>query len=150
MYEIYVIKEGDTIDKVAEMYGTSVGIINQINGFDIGYRLVPGNSIIVPIMKRQPYKYYTVKKGDNVYEIAKNNGIDYMMLLKLNGLEKDDYIYPNQTIMLPREGLDIYLTRDNDTINTVLKMLNVDLDELIRENDNIYLRPEQILVFRKK
>jgi hypothetical protein len=91
-----------------------------------------------------------VKKGDNLYEIAKNNGIDYNLLVQLNGLEKGDYIYPNQTIILPKDGLNIYMTKDNDTIEDVLTKLNITIDELMDENQKIYLREEQVILFREK
>ena len=150
MYEIYTVKEQDTLDKIANQYNTTVGVLAQINGFEQEYVLLPGNKIIVPVTRKQPYQYYTVKKGDNMYEIAKKNNIDYNLLLQLNGLEKDDYIYPNQTIMLPNNGLDLYLTQNNDTLGEVLKKFNVSVDELIKENDKIYLLPNQILIFREK
>lgn len=150
MYEVYTIKEQDTLDSIANQFDTTVGVLLQINGFGQGYQLVPGKEIVVPVMRKQPYQYYTVKKGDNMYEIAKKNNIDYNLLLQLNGLEKDDYIYPNQTIILPREGLQVYLTQDNDTLGDVVKKLGISLDHLLKENDKIYLRPEQILIFREK
>ena len=150
MYEIYTVKEQDTLDKIANQYNTTVGVLAQINGFEQEYVLLPGNKIIVPVTRKQPYQYYTVKKGDNMYEIAKKNNIDYNLLLQLNGLEKDYYIYPNQTIMLPNKGLNVYLTQNNDTLGEVLKKLNVSLEELIKENDKIYLLPNQILIFREK
>lgn len=150
MYEIYTVKEQDTLDKIANQYNTTVGVLAQINGFEQEYVLLPGNKIVVPVTRKQPYQYYTVKKGDNMYEIAKKNNIDYNLLLQLNGLEKDDYIYPNQTIMLPNNGLDLYLTQNNDTLGEVLKKFNVSVDELIKENDKIYLLPNQILIFREK
>ena len=150
MYEIYFVKSGDTIEKIAKMYDTSIGIINQINGFDMLNTLTPGNMVIVPTMRKQPFKYYTVKKGDNMYEIAKKNGIDYDMLLKLNGLEVNDYIYPNQTVMLPKDNLSIYLTNDNDTLDSILTELDINLNDLLKENEKIYLRSEQILFFKKK
>ena len=111
---------------------------------------MPGTQIVVPVVKKQPYQYYTVKKGDNMYEIAKENDIDYSLLLQLNGLDEGDYIYPNQTIMLPKKGLSIYMTKNDDTLDYVLKKLEITVDELLKENENVYLRPEQILVFREK
>ena len=73
MYEIYKIKEGDTIEGIAQKYGTTVGVLRQINGFYDDDFIKDGNQIIVPVQKMQPYLYYTVKKGDNMYEIAKDN-----------------------------------------------------------------------------
>ena len=106
--------------------------------------------IVVPIHKVNHYQYYTVKKGDNLYEIAKNNGVDYTLLLQINGLDEGDYIYPNQTIMLPKKGINIYMTKNDDTLDYVIKKMGITLDELLKENENIYLRPEQILFFREK
>ena len=106
--------------------------------------------IVVPINKVNHYQYYTVKKGDNLYEIAKNNGVDYTLLLQINGLDEGDYIYPNKTIMLPKKGINIYMTKNDDTLDYVIKKIGITLDELLKENENIYLRPEQILFFREK
>ena len=150
MYEIYTIKEGDTLESIAFMYKTTVGILKQINGIMDNYRIRPNTQIIVPIERKQPYQYYTVKKGDNMYDIARDYGIDYNLLLQLNGLDEGDYIYPNQTIMLPKKGLGIYMTKSDDTLDLVLNRIGITIDELLRENENIYLRENQILVFREK
>lgn len=150
MYEIYTIMSGDTWNSIADKYGTTVGILKQINGIIADNEVIAGRQIVVPILKQQPYQYYTVKKGDNMYDIARENDIDYNLLLQLNGLDDGDYIYPNQTIMLPKKGIDIYLTMENDTLDYVLNKKGVTIDELMSENENIYLRPDQILIFREK
>ena len=111
MYEIYTVSDTDTLSTIAKKYGTTEEILSQINGFDKNYVLRPQTEIIVPVATDKTYKYYTVKKGDNIYQIAKTNNVDYDLLLKLNGLDKEDYIYPNQTLLLPKSGLTVYLTK---------------------------------------
>ncbi len=138
----------DTIEEIAKKYNTTVDVIYQINGFSDDYVVVPGTQIVVPKIMNNPYRYYTVKKGDNLYRIAKDFDIDYQLLIRLNGLDADDYIYPNQTLILPKDGYQVYLTQDDDTIDTVLDRLNITLDDLLRENRKIYLRPEQIIIFK--
>lgn len=150
MYEVYQIKDGDTIDSIAKNYGTTAGVLKQINGNYSDSYIKSGNQIVVPIEKVQPYQYYTVKKGDNMYEIAKSNDVDYTLLLQINGLDEGDYIYPNQTILIPKKGIKIYMTKNNDTLDLVANKMGVSLDELVRNNKNIYLRDEQILIFTKK
>lgn len=150
MYEIYTVRDGDTWESIANRYGTTVGILKQINGIFNDYSINLGTQIVVPVNNKQPYQYYTVKKGDNMYDIAEYYGIDYMLLLQLNGLDEEDYIYPNQTIMLPKKGLSIYMTKNDDTLDFVLNKLGITIDELRDENENIYLQPEQILLFRNK
>lgn len=150
MYEIYDVKVGDTLEGIANSYGTTEGILKQLNGIMNNYEVSQGSQIVVPVSKSQPYQYYTVKKGDNIEAIARRYGVDYMMLLQLNGLDEGDYIYPNQTIMLPKEGIGIYMTVNDDTIADVVRKLGITVTELLKENENVYLRPEQMLVYREK
>ena len=150
MYDIYTVTVNDTLDKIANQFGTTSGVLAQINGIGSTEVLMPEKQLVVPVVQKQPYQYYTVKKGDNMYEIAKKNNIDYNLLLQLNGLENNDYIYPNQTILLPRKGLGIYLTKEDDTLEDILRSLGISMEELMKENNNIYLRPDQVLIFKEK
>ena len=150
VYEVYEVQPGDMFSKIANQYETTEGILKQINGLGNDMMLSSGMMIVVPVDKKQPYQYYTVKKGDNLHEIAKKNDVDYGLLLQLNGLDPDDYIYPNQTIMLPKKGFRIYLTMENDTLKDVIEKFDATVEELLMENEKIYLRPEQIVVFRDK
>lgn len=150
MYEVYMVKDRDTLEGIADDYGTTVGILKQINGIIDDYEVSSGFQLVVPVSKKQPYQYYTVKKGDTIEDIARKYNIDYSLLLQLNGLDEGDYIYPNQTIMLPKDGIGIYMTINNDTLEDVTRKLGIDVQDLIRENENIFLRDEQILVYREK
>ena len=83
-------------------------------------------------------------------QIAMDNDVDYSLLLQLNGLDDGDYIYPNQTIIIPKKGISLYMTKNDDTLEFILNKLNISIEELLRENENIFLLPEQILTFREK
>lgn len=150
MYEIYKVQTGDTIDSIANKYGTTQALLLQINGLPDSYTPLPNSEIIVPLNQNSTYKYYTVKKGDNMYRIAEENNVNYELLLQINGLEKDDYIYPNQTILLPQNGLSLYLTKQGDTLSEILENFNTTYQEIKEKNPNIYLAPEQIIVFKEK
>ena len=45
-------------------------------------------------------KYYTVKSGDSLYEIAKKHGTTVDELVKLNNLKDKNHIYPGQKLLL--------------------------------------------------
>lgn len=150
MYEIYKVQTGDTLDSIANKYGTTQALLLQINGLPDSYTPLPNSEIIVPLNQNSTYKYYTVKKGDNMYRIAEENNVNYELLLQINGLEKDDYIYPNQTILLPKNGLSLYLTKQGDTLSEILENFNTTYQEIKEKNSNIYLAPEQIIVFKEK
>ncbi|UKI29308.1 MAG: LysM peptidoglycan-binding domain-containing protein [Clostridium sp.] len=44
-----------------------------------------------------------LKRGDNLYQIAKNYNVNPSLLAALNGLDLNEFIYPNQVIMVPKK-----------------------------------------------
>ncbi len=150
MYEIYTPKNTDTLSIVADKFNTTEEELRNINGLDNNYLITPDKELIVPKITNNNYDYYTVKKGDNIYQIAQNNNMDYELLLKMNGLDKDDYIYPNQTILLPKKNYLTYLTKEGDTIEDIISNTNTDLEQLLRIGNKIYLAKEQIIIFEEK
>lgn len=147
MYEIYNLKEGDNLTVLASKFDTTEDELIKINGIKLEEREEPLQQIIVPSLKNNTFNYYTVKKDDTIYKIAEDNNIDYNILLKINGLEKDDYIYPNQTLLLPKNNKNIYITKENDTLNSIIKELNTNIDNITNKNNDIYLKEEQLLFF---
>jgi len=147
MYEVYTVKFGDTIEGIVSIFNTNLDELTKLNSIIDLTNLKEGMQIMVPNYNSNPYRYYTVKKGDTIKGIASMYGVDYNLLLKLNGLDINDYIYPNQTIVLPKEGVSLYLTKDNDTLKTILDELGMNVMELMENNKNIYLRENQIIVF---
>lgn len=147
MYDVYTIKFGDTVEEIASVYNTDINELIKLNGIIDLSNLKDGMNIIVPNNNKNPYRYYTVKKGDTIREIASKYNISYDMLLKLNGLEEIDYIYPNQTLIIPKEGVSLYLTKENDTISSVVDSLGMSVVELMENNPDIYLREDQVIIY---
>lgn len=148
MYDTYVIMENDTLDTISSKFNTSPEVLRQLNGYVLN--LVPGNTLVVPRNKSNYFDYYTVSKGDTLYKIANDNNLDASLLAQLNGINKTDYIYPNQTLLIPKAGSILYITAAGDTLGEIAKGLNVGIDKLISQNDNIYLQPEQLIVYKYK
>ena len=146
MYDTYLIKEDDTIDSIASKYGISPEILRELNGYV--FNLVPGNTLVVPRRRNDYFDYYTVSKGDTLYKIASDNNIDPSLLAQLNGINKSDYIYPNQTLLVPRSGTMLYITASGDTLSEIAKGFNVSIMDLVKQNKNIYLQPEQLIVYK--
>lgn len=151
MYSIYQVKNGDTLASVANSFGISVEMLSNLNGIMVGSVLNPGDFIVVPKRQMQnPYFMdYIVKKGDSIYGIAREYNISPSQLLKLNGLNENDMIYPNQKIILPRKGVYFYVTETDDTLDKVLKAFNVSANDLVNQNKTIYLTNDQLIVYKK-
>lgn len=149
MYEVYVLKPGDTIESISKIIGIDPAILYQINNFPPNFVPVPGQSIIVPKKQEGYFNYYTIQKGDNLYNIAKTYNTDASTLAKINGLNLTDYIYPNQTILVPKNNIKLYITGANETITDVLQKLNISTDQLLNNNKTIYLLPEQLIIYKE-
>lgn len=150
MYQIYQIAPNDTIVSIAGKFNTTIDEIRKINGMNLNTLLVPGNYIVVPNVENDLYTRYTVVKGDNLYSIAQNNGTTVQTLVAINGLEENAFIYPNQEILIPRRDLGIYVTVEDDTLNGISEKSGVPIEDIIRENQRLYLLPEQIIVYKKR
>lgn len=145
MYNVYRVLGGDTLEDIAERFGTSILELQNINNLESEI-LRAGEELIVPETSKKYFEYYSVKKGDSIYGIAKRYNINPELLASLNGLNYTDYIYPDQVIMIPKSNYSYYVTKAGDTLDSVAKILNVSRDKLLNENNIIYLLEGQLLV----
>lgn len=146
MYQIYQIMYDDTIDSIANRFNTSVDELMKINN---NLNIREGSYIIVPSVNNEIFKTYKVKSGDNLYQIAKQNNINVDDLASINGLSKNDYIYPNQEIIVPTGSSSIYVTKNEDTLDTISQKMNVSYDDIIDQNKRLYLVPDQLVVLKR-
>ncbi len=148
MYEIYTVQEGDTVDSVANRFGLGVNELEILNNLDANEELKPGRNLIIPVKLPPAFEYYTVQKGDTLSQIAKKNNIDLSTLEQLNGLDPNEYIMPGQRLIIPKEGVYVYITKPGDTINLLAQQYKIPPEDLIFYNHNIYLLPEQLIAFK--
>ncbi|MCI9280152.1 MAG: LysM peptidoglycan-binding domain-containing protein [Bacilli bacterium] len=150
MFDKYSIKKGESLENVAKMFNTDVDVLKQINNIYYDDMVRAGMDIIVPKNRDQYFNYYVIEKGDNLYEIARKYNINPELLASMNGLEMDDYIYPNQELLIPKSGYSYYITKDGDTLEMVSDVFRVNKDELMNDNSTIYLMPGQIMVKKNR
>ncbi len=150
MFDKYSIKKGESLENVAKMFNTNVDVLKQINNIYYDDMVRAGMDIIVPKNRDQYFNYYVIEKGDNLYEIARKYNINPELLASMNGLEMDDYIYPNQELLIPKSGYSYYITKDGDTLDMVSDVFRVNKDELMNDNSTIYLMPGQIMVKKNR
>lgn len=147
--DIYIVEKGDTVESIGRKYNIPVIEIVKANNLKAPYTLKEGESLTIPTGLYNIFNYYVVKKGDNLYEIAKNNNISLDILLGVNGLDKDEYIYEGQTILIPKQDVKLYITKTGDTIETVSEFFKAPSADVIYSNNSIYLLPGQLIIYRK-
>ena len=148
--EIYIVREGDTLESIARYFNIPATEIIKANSLEEPYILKVNDSLSIPTSVSNIFNYYTIKNGDTLYKIASDNNISVNNLAEINGLDVDEYIYPGQTLLIPKEGIITYITEMGDTISSVSRFFNTTPQELMYNNNNIYLLPEQLIVFRRQ
>lgn len=94
--------------------------------------------------------YYVIQSGDTLYKIAREFNVNPKLLSELNGIKMEDYIYPNQTIMIPKKGVQYYITKEDDTLKTVSNIFGTNEGGVVEQNKSIYLLPGQMIFYKEK
>ena len=95
---IYIVKKGDTLLKIAKMYGIKVRMIKDYNR--LGKFLRVNQKLIIPLNER--FVKYKVKPGDTLNKIALRFGISYKKIKRINGL-KNNIIFVGQILKIPQK-----------------------------------------------
>lgn len=141
----YTVEANDTLYTIANKFGVStLDIINKNNLNS--YYVTKGMILNIPTPTESLFLDYVVKKGDSLYSISRIYNIDPVILAEINGLKLYDYIYPNQIIIIPKENTKLYITKEGDTIRSLINEGKINLSDLERYNRNVYLVPEQLII----
>ena len=148
MYNKYIVQEGDTIETIALKFNITPKELLELNNYLYRENFTEGMEILIPAQQEDFFNVYTINEGDNLYQIGKKYNINPILLCALNGMEENDYIYPNQKILIPKNDYTYYITTDGDTIDLVASQFNIEPQKLL-ENNTIYLLPGQLIVHKK-
>jgi murein DD-endopeptidase MepM/ murein hydrolase activator NlpD len=95
---IYVVRPGDTLSGIANIFDVSVNTILWANNIDRGSALQPGQTLVIlPISGIQ----YTVKKGDTISAIAAHYNADLNEILQYNNITLSSALQTGSTIVIP-------------------------------------------------
>ena len=146
MYDIYTVNDDDTINSIAKKLDINPNLLSSINNNITN--LDKGMTLLIPKKNNEYFDYYKINKGDTLYNIASKYNINVNMLALLNGLDNEDYIYPNQMIMIPKSGVRVYITAEGDTLQNIIKGINADFNNFLKQNNNLFLLPEQLIIYK--
>ena len=98
----YIVKKGDTLGEIAENYSTRASKIRQWNGLFYGQHIYPNQKLTLYVPKNfngvsknssanlrsldKDAVYYTVRRGDTLWDISKKYNVSLGQLKKLNKL----------------------------------------------------------------
>ncbi len=99
-YITYVVQSGDTLSEIAVRYGTTYQALAALNNISDPNLIHPGQTIRVPEKSGPAPRYYTIRSGDTLSEIAVRFGTSVAALMFLNGITNPNLIYAGNTIRI--------------------------------------------------
>ncbi len=127
-WQRHKIKKGESLDRIATHYRTDVSTLKQINRLK-GNTIRTGNSLLIPTAQK-PLKHYslsldsrrykglkrsgdgqryvyTIKRGDNLWDIGRHYGISVKQLCAWNDIS-------SKSILRPGKKLEIWVEEETD------------------------------------
>ena len=132
---VYVVKSGDSLYKIAQNYDTTVSEIIQLNNLT-STALSVGQILEIPVTTSSS-NTYMVKKGDSLYKIAQNYNTTVSELMTLNNLS-NDLLSIGQVLKLPRTTTNTgntYTVKRGDNLYKIARENNTTVSELMNLNN---------------
>ena len=143
MNNTYIVGKNDNLYDIAIKYNTTVGILKALNNLTSNI-LQPGQVLILPNSNVEKssvndYLIYTVKPGDNLYNIAKNYNITLNKLINFNE-QGTTLLHIGDQLLIPvnnnyNKNNIQYIIRPGDTLYTIAKRYNTSVDEIKKINN---------------
>ena len=178
-FKTHIVRKGDTLGGIARLYRVDLEPILELNRLKRSSLLSIGMNLIIPVprdariagvperkMERgsQPlrseeitYITYTIKRGDSLWSIANEMGVNIGALSRWNNLHPDKKLMPGDKLKIriltsqhPSNGLPkkkgkeiIYIVKEGDTLWDIAQKYNVTIEEIKNWNslnggDRIY------------
>ena len=116
---VHKVKKGETLSHIAQKYRVSVNNIKRWN--NCGTKIRVGQRLVIYTNNKGPaqsnsssnakpktstsgnYVYYTVRKGDTLWDISKMfPGVSMNDIMQLNGLTRNSKIYPGKKLKIKK------------------------------------------------
>lgn len=133
----YTVKKGDTLYSIASKNGLTVNELKSLNNLTSN-TLTIGQSLLIDKAPSPSTDIttYTVKKGDSLYQIAKQYNTTISNLMTINNL-KSSNLSIGQKLKVPvsNTSQNIYTVKSGDTLYSIAHANNTTVSDLIAKNN---------------
>ena len=188
-FKSHVVKKGDTLSRIARYYRVDVEPILEINRIRKTPRLSVGTNLLIPVPKdlelgstvtvkkthgekgslsETEEVIYTIKKGDSLWSIANEMGVNIGALSRWNNLHSDKTLFPGDKLKIrvkadpssapgqtPNGKEIIYTVKQGDTLWGIARRYNISVSQIkswnrlrgtdrIQPSDRLKLRVESV------
>jgi len=149
---IYTVQPKDTLYGIAQLYGSTINSIIDVNNITNPNLIYPGSIILIPVEEEDIESppgsiIYTVQPGDTLYIISLLFGVSVQSILELNNITNPSLIYPGLKIIMPKEavnpfqpiepGLIRYTVLPGDTIYLVARRFGTTVQSILNANPGL-------------
>ncbi len=133
---VYYVKSGDSLYKIAERYNTSIDMIKTLNNISSNYLYI-GQELQIP--QEENELVYYVKPGDSLYRLAKEYSTTTSRIKELNNLG-NNYLYVGQKLIIPLPKTETgytYHVKPGDSLYKIAAQFNSTVQD-IKNLNNLY------------
>ena len=134
---IYIVKSGDSLYKIAQNFDTTVSEIMSLNNLT-NTNLSIGQRLIIPNSKPTNDNIYIVKSGDSLYKIAQNFDTTVSEIMSLNNLTNTN-LSIGQRLIIPSSNSTndniTYTVKSGDSLYKIAQKFDTTVDNLIKINN---------------
>lgn len=134
----YKVRPGDSLYSIAKQFDTTVDEIKQANSLTSNFISI-NQELKIPSKIEEETKLYTIKLGDTLYSIAKENNTTVQNIKTANNLTSDVLTIGTQLIIPAPETTYVVKSGDNlyqiarkygTTVDTIKKLNNLSANNL--------------------
>lgn len=149
--ETYVVQSGNTLSGIAEMFGTTVQELVQINNISNPNLIFPGQ--VLKILTNSTNNgeetrgagsiTYTVQRGDTLSQIAQVYNVTVAHIVEINGIQNPNLIFPGEKLRITESNVqqlnpilqnNYYTVQRGDTLSGIALQLGVTVSYLVNLN----------------
>ena len=98
---IYIVKAGDTLNKIAAEFGTTAIAIAKENNIRNINLIYVGQKLIIPTNRNDlGHTLYKVRWGDTLWSISRRYGVPIATIVRLNRIQNPNLIYAGETLRI--------------------------------------------------
>ncbi len=133
----HIVQRGETLTQIARRYGVSVAHIVQANGIRNPNRIFPGQRFCIPDVPPLCPTIHLVQRGDTLSRIARRYGVRVADIVRANGIDNPNRIYPGQLLCIPEPPpacQAIHTVRRGETLSAIARHYGVRVADIVRAN----------------
>ena len=134
--EYYTVVSGDTLYSIANKYGLTVDELKSLNNLSSNLLSVGQRLLVKPTTTSTTEETYTVKKGDNLYQIALQFDTTVDALKTLNGLTSN-LLSIGQVLKIPSSSSNeiVYTVVSGDNLYQIARRFGTTVAAIMSRNN---------------